>query len=81
MNWEETESHLSKTFTFKNFIEAFSWMTAVAIEVEKLNHHPEWQNVYNSVVVKLSTHDAGNVVTEKDRALAEKMDQHFSRFV
>lgn len=81
MNWEETESHLSKTFTFKNFIEAFSWMTAVAIEVEKLNHHPEWQNVYNSVEVKLSTHDAGNVVTEKDRALAKKMDQHFSRFV
>lgn len=81
MNWEETESHLSKTFTFKNFIEAFSWMTAVAIEAEKLNHHPEWQNVYNSVVVKLSTHDAGNVVTEKDRDLAKKMDQHFSRFV
>lgn len=71
------ESVLVKTFTFSNFIEAFAFMTKVALLAEKANHHPEWTNVYNSVVIKLSTHDAGNVVTDKDRKLAEAIDQLF----
>jgi 4a-hydroxytetrahydrobiopterin dehydratase len=69
------ESVLVKTFTFSNFIEAFAFMTKVALLAEKANHHPEWTNVYNKVVIKLSTHDAGNVVTDKDRKLAEAIDK------
>jgi len=69
------ESVLEKTFTFENFIEAFAFMTKVALLAEKANHHPEWTNVYNKVVIKLSTHDAGNIVTDKDRKLAEAIDK------
>jgi len=69
------ESVLEKTFTFGNFIEAFAFMTKVALLAEKANHHPEWTNVYNKVVIKLSTHDAGNIVTDKDRKLAEAIDK------
>ncbi|MBT8456125.1 MAG: 4a-hydroxytetrahydrobiopterin dehydratase [Rhodobacteraceae bacterium] len=64
---------LTKTFQFKNFVEAFGWMAQVAIHAEKLNHHPEWSNVYRTVEVLLTTHDAGGL-TELDVALAEKMD-------
>ncbi|WP_172297478.1 4a-hydroxytetrahydrobiopterin dehydratase [Pseudoruegeria sp. HB172150] len=64
---------LQKTFQFKNFVEAFGWMTKLAIWAEKWNHHPEWFNVYKTVEVTLSTHDAGGL-TEKDVKLAEKMD-------
>ena len=80
MDWEEREGALHKTFEFKNFISAFAWMTALAIEIEKVNHHPEWSNVYNRVVVKLSTHDAGNIVTEKDQKLAAKMDEYYTQY-
>lgn len=80
--WQEIKSSdnkqenvLEKTFTFSNFIEAFAFMTKVALLAEKANHHPEWTNVYNKVVIKLSTHDAGNVVTDKDRKLAEAIDK------
>jgi 4a-hydroxytetrahydrobiopterin dehydratase len=59
---------------FSNFSEAFAFMTRVAIEAEKMDHHPKWQNVYNIVEIWLSTHDAGNVVTEKDNVLARKID-------
>jgi len=69
--WIENDNKLTKTFTFQDFTEAFGFMTKVAIEAEKMNHHPEWTNVYNKVTFKLSTHDAGDVVTEKDRKLAE----------
>ncbi|HEX9650999.1 MAG TPA: 4a-hydroxytetrahydrobiopterin dehydratase [Cyclobacteriaceae bacterium] len=69
--WKEENNKLTRTFTFKNFTEAFGFMTKVAIEAEKMNHHPNWSNVYNRVTIELSTHDAGNVVTEKDRKLAE----------
>ncbi|MEQ6122120.1 4a-hydroxytetrahydrobiopterin dehydratase [Reichenbachiella sp. MALMAid0571] len=69
--WIEKDNKLTKTFTFQNFTEAFGFMTKVAIEAEKMNHHPEWSNVYNKVNFKLSTHDAGDVVTDKDRKLAE----------
>lgn len=59
---------------FKNFSEAFAFMTRVAFIAEKMNHHPEWSNVYNKVSIHLSTHDAGNTVTEKDRKLAAAID-------
>ncbi len=68
--WEEKDNALHATFEFKDFIEAFGFMTAVAMLAEKQNHHPEWNNVYNTVNIKLTTHDAGNTVTEKDRQLA-----------
>ncbi|MBE0663676.1 MAG: 4a-hydroxytetrahydrobiopterin dehydratase [Bacteroidales bacterium] len=72
--WKEENDQLIRTFEFPDFISAFSFMTRVALIAEKLNHHPEWKNVYNKVEIRLSTHDAGNVVTEKDRELARKID-------
>jgi 4a-hydroxytetrahydrobiopterin dehydratase len=62
-----------KKFKFKSFIQAFSWMTSVAIIAEKMDHHPEWANVYNTVEVTLTTHSAGGL-TKLDLALARKMD-------
>jgi 4a-hydroxytetrahydrobiopterin dehydratase len=73
--WQEENNYLKKTFTFKNFIEAFSFMTRVALVAEKMNHHPLWTNVYNRVEISLNTHDAGDVVTDKDRKLAEAIDK------
>ena len=73
--WREENNSLKKTFQFKNFIEAFSFMTRVALIAEKMNHHPSWTNVYNKVEITLNTHDAGDVVTDKDRKLAEKIDE------
>lgn len=72
--WVETDNKLHKQFVFKNFSEAFAFMTRVAIEAEKADHHPLWTNVWNKVDIWLSTHDAGNVVTEKDRTLANAID-------
>ncbi|GAP43859.1 pterin 4 alpha carbinolamine dehydratase [Lentimicrobium saccharophilum] len=65
---------IEKVFTFSNFSEAFAFMTRVALLAEKSDHHPEWTNVYNKVIIRLSTHDAGNVVTEKDYTLAAAID-------
>ena len=73
--WKEENNQLVRVFSFNNFSEAFAFMTRVAIEAEKANHHPEWSNVYNKVVIKLSTHDAGDVVTDKDRELASAIDK------
>ncbi|MDQ3072368.1 MAG: 4a-hydroxytetrahydrobiopterin dehydratase [Bacteroidota bacterium] len=73
--WKEEDNKLQKTFKFENFIEAFGWMTRVAFEAEKMDHHPEWTNVFNRVEVKLYSHDAGNTVTARDRKLAEIMDK------
>jgi len=73
--WEEKNNSLYRKFEFKDFSEAFAFMTRVAIEAEKMNHHPLWTNVYNKVEVWLSTHDAGDIVTDKDRKLAEKIDR------
>jgi 4a-hydroxytetrahydrobiopterin dehydratase len=73
--WEEKDKQLCKSFEFKNFVEAISFMTRVAFEAEKMNHHPWWSNVYNKVEIKLSTHDAGGIVTDKDRRLAKKIDE------
>ena len=73
--WKEENNSLSKTFTFKNFSAAFAFMTQVAFLAEKMNHHPNWTNVYNKVEIMLTTHDAGNTVTEKDRKLSEAIDK------
>ena len=73
--WEESDNKLRRTFTFKNFSEAFAFMTRVALVAEKMDHHPEWTNVYNRVSIALSTHDAGDVVTDKDRKLAAAIDK------
>lgn len=72
--WTEKNNQLVRNFEFKDFVQAFSFMTKVAMVAEKLNHHPEWTNVYNKVEIRLSTHDAGNTVTDKDRELASKID-------
>jgi len=72
--WKEANNTLYRKFEFKNFSEAFGFMTRVAIEAEKMDHHPLWKNVYNIVEIWLSTHDAGDIVTEKDRKLAKKID-------
>ena len=72
--WQEKDNKLFKKFQFKNFSEAFAFMTRVAIEAEKMDHHPTWTNVYNTVEIWLSTHDAGNSVTEKDYNLSQKID-------
>ncbi len=73
--WIEENNYLSKEFVFKDFKEAFSFMTMVALVAEKMNHHPLWTNVYNKVIIQLNTHDAGDIVTEKDRKLAEAIDK------
>lgn len=75
MNWKEENNALTRSFKFKNFIEAFSFMTKVALIAEKINHHPEWSNVYNQVNFTLTTHDKGNTITDKDRELAKAIDE------
>ena len=72
--WSEVNNTLYRKFEFADFSEAFAFMTRVAIEAEKLNHHPLWTNVWNKVEIWLSTHDAGNVVTDLDRTLAKRID-------
>ena len=72
--WELKDGKLQKSFKFSNFIEAFGFMTRIALEAEKINHHPEWSNVYNTVIVKLSTHDAGGI-TDYDIKLASIIDR------
>lgn len=73
--WIEENNRLKKTFKFTDFNEAFGFMTQVALIAEKADHHPFWSNVYNIVNIELSTHDAGDVVTDKDRKLAKSIDQ------
>ncbi|HTD93096.1 MAG TPA: 4a-hydroxytetrahydrobiopterin dehydratase [Chitinophagaceae bacterium] len=72
--WKETDNKLHRQFKFKDFSEAFAFMTRVALAAEKMDHHPEWKNTYNTVDIWLSTHDAGDVVTEKDQKLSRKID-------
>ena len=78
--WKEKNDQLKATFKFKDFTQAFSFMTEVAFHAEKMQHHPDWHNVYNTVDFALSTHDAGNKVTDKDRDLAKAIDEVFERF-
>jgi len=79
MMWEEKENKLYRKFQFKDFSEAFAFMTQVAMAAEKMDHHPLWSNVYNQVEVWLSTHDAGDIVTEKDHKLAKQIDSIFQK--
>jgi len=72
--WAENNNALYRKFEFKDFSQAFAFMVRVAIEAERMNHHPTWKNVYNRVEFWLNTHDAGDVVTEKDVKLAEKIN-------
>jgi 4a-hydroxytetrahydrobiopterin dehydratase len=72
--WTEKNNCLSKTFKFKDFQEAFAFMTRVAFIAEAHDHHPNWSNTYNTVVIELNTHDAGDIVTEKDHKLAKAID-------
>jgi 4a-hydroxytetrahydrobiopterin dehydratase len=72
--WKEENNSLKRAFKFKDFKEAFAFMTQVALIAEKMDHHPNWSNVYNTVSIELSTHDAGNTVTDLDRKLAKAID-------
>lgn len=72
--WSFQDDGIEKTYEFRDFISAFSFMTRVAIEAEKMSHHPEWSNVYNKVVIRLTTHDAGGL-TDSDFKLAEIIDK------
>lgn len=76
--WKEEENKLYKKFEFKDFSEAFAFMTRVALAAEKMDHHPLWTNVYNKVEIWLNTHDAGDVVTDKDRKLSKTIDKLYS---
>jgi len=73
--WQETEKGLYRSFEFKDFSEAFAFMTRVALAAEKMNHHPTWQNTYNKLEIWLNTHDAGGAITDKDRKLAGEVDK------
>lgn len=70
-DWKEQNDKLERSFEFKNFIEAWGFMSKVALLAEKANHHPDWSNSYNQVKISLTSHDQGNKVTEKDRKLAQ----------
>lgn len=78
MHWRESDGRLERDFEFGDFSEAFAFMTRVALLSETQAHHPEWSNVYNRVSIALTTHDAGNMVTEKDRRLAADIDDLLS---
>ena len=77
--WDETPNTLEKEFVFVSFEMAMEFIRQAAIRITEINHHPEWSNVYNRVHVKLTTHDAGNVVTQKDRELAEILDEIYEK--
>ena len=73
-NWKLLDDCIEKKFVFTDFLEAMKFINAVAPSAEAMQHHPEWSNVYNKVTVTLTTHDAGGI-TQKDIALAKKMDE------
>jgi len=78
-DWEKSDRCICREFKFANFREAMSFMFLVAFEAEQMDHHPDWKNVYNKVLIELTTHDKGRV-TDKDYALAAKIDAIFSRY-
>ncbi len=73
--WKEEDNKLMQTFEFSDFVAAFGFMTKVALVAEKMNHHPNWSNVYNQVTIELTSHDKGNTVTDRDRKLAAAIDK------
>jgi 4a-hydroxytetrahydrobiopterin dehydratase len=80
MSWKEENNKLVASLTFKDFVQAFAFMTEVAIHAEKINHHPTWTNTYNKIDFQLSTHDAGDIVTQKDKDLANIIDKIYVRY-
>lgn len=76
--WVEINNKLYRKYIFADFSKAFSFMTRVALAAEKMDHHPEWKNIYNTVEIWLSTHDAGDIVTDKDHQLAGQIDKLIS---
>ena len=78
--WTQVNDQLQASFTFKDFKEAFAFMTEVAFHAEAQAHHPNWSNVYNQVHIHLTTHDAGNVVTDKDHKLAETISTIYAKY-
>lgn len=78
--WKEEDNMLKAIFQFKDFSQAFAFMTEVAMLAEKQNHHPTWSNVWNRVDIHLTTHDAGDTVTEKDRKLAVAIERVWARY-
>ena len=73
--WNHTNDMLNRDFAFADFSAAFGFMTRVAMLAEQANHHPNWSNVYNNVSISLTSHDAGNLVTDKDIELAEQINR------
>ena len=73
--WKEINNQLYQKFEFNDFNSAFGFMRRVAIAAEKIDHHPKWTNVWNIVEIWLSTHDAGNIITDKDRLLASLIEE------
>lgn len=78
-SWSLVEGKLHRELTFADFRDAFSFMAGVALEAEKLDHHPDWSNVWNKVVIDVASHSAGGI-TERCFALAERVDHHAARF-
>lgn len=80
MKFIPENNYLTAEFRFQDFSQAFAFMTEVAMVVEKMNHHPDWSNVWNTVRIKLNTHDAGNTVTERDQKLAAAIEKIYARY-
>lgn len=78
--WKEEDNKLQAEFKFKDFKNAFAFMTEVAFYAETQGHHPDWTNVYNTVTFSLNTHDAGAKVTEKDHKLAASIDEVYAKY-
>ena len=79
--WREKDDKLTRSFEFKDFRTAMAFMNQVADVAEELNHHPWWSNVYNKVNIELTTHDAGNTVTDKDLKLARRIDELYDNLM
>lgn len=79
MNWVNENNVLCKTYSFPDFESAMDFMQVAAKTISDQNHHPEWTNIYNKVSIKLTTHDAGNTVTEKDEMLAKLLDETYNK--
>lgn len=80
MNWTEENNKLVGEFVFEDFSQAWAFMTEVAILAERKNHHPDWRNTWNRVVITLTTHDEGDIITEKDRKMADGISKIFERY-
>lgn len=78
--WQETNNKLRCEYEFKDFKQAFAFMTEAAAIIDELDHHPTWTNTYNKVSFAVSTHDQGDIVTDKDRALAKAIDALYKKF-